>query len=202
MTARIGSTLLLLLALLALPFATTGVAQEDDEQLMTESELALKLVQVLGLSPMLPVNPSPAEAYQILLLNGVSPKDGWNSTNLVNFGNLARILVQSMGAEDDIEDTTSDKAYVDYLKSIGVEFGTIQDAIDQTSPIAQPLANEAIKVSTDPLKKDAFIRPIDEQQSGADLQVFRKVIPAVEIEQLFLAVPVVEPKRPDALTPN
>lgn len=169
---------------------------------MTEEELADMLVNVLGLAALLPPNPQLADVFGILLQNGIAPKDGWNSTNLVTVGNLARIMVQSMGQADKVENPDDDKSWVDYLKSIGVEFGTVDEAISQTETMTDPVALQAVEVSTDPLRKVPSIRPADEQQLGADLQSFRRLLSKEDVIRILSQPPQPEPPQPESATPS
>ncbi|HMO05462.1 MAG TPA: hypothetical protein PKC67_13280 [Kiritimatiellia bacterium] len=212
MKSRNGWIALVLFALVFSPLAArmqpAAMAQEEasaDQDLMTEAELASMLVNVLGMATMVPPNAQPADVYAILLQNGISPKDGWNPTNLVTIGNLARIMVQCLGDTDKIENPESDKSWVDYLKSIGVEFGTIEDAIAQIDTKDDVVALKAVEVSTDPLRKAALIRPVDEQQLGADLQFFNRTLSREDVLKLFPQpepVPPPAPPKPRPVTPN
>jgi hypothetical protein len=141
MSYRIGCVVLTVFTMSFSPLAThfqgVAMAQEEkqaDQDLMTEGQLADMLINVLGMATMLPPNAQPADQFAILLQNGIVPKDGWNPTNNVTIGNLARIMVQSLGDSDKVENPETDKSWVDYLKSIGVEFGTIEDALAQIDP--------------------------------------------------------------------
>lgn len=216
MTARLSALCGLLALVLALPapavFAQDDAAEEasmeeSSDQVMYEGELALILAEVLGLSPMLPANPSEAQVYAILLSNGVSPKDGWNSENPVSMATLARVLVQSMGREDEVENPDDDASWVDFLAGIGIEFGTITDALDQVEPLAQPVANSAVEVSTDPLNKSTYIRPTGEQQFGTDLLPIRQPLTREVVEEIVVTVVAAPPaaRRPSTrppMTPN
>ena len=216
MTARLSALCGLLALVLALPasvvFAQDEAVEEagseaSSEQVMYEGELALILVEVLGLSPMLPANPTEAQVYAILVANGVAPRDGWNSENPVNMATLARVLVQSMGREDEVENPDDDAAWVDFLAGIGIEFGTITDALLQGEPLAQPLANAAVEVSTDPLSKSSYIRPTGDQQFGTDLLPIRQPLTREVIEEIVEVVVAAPPaaRRPSSrppMTPN
>lgn len=193
---------------LATSFQGVAMAQEEaaaDQDLMTEGQLAEMLINVLGMATMVPPNAQPADIYAILLQNGITPKDGWNPTNNVTIGNLARIMVQCLGDADKIENPESDKSWVDYLKSIGVEFGTIEDAVAQIDTKNDVVALKAVEVSTDPLRKAALIRPVDEQQLGADLQFFNRTLSKEDVLKLFPQpepVPPPAPPKPRPVTPN
>lgn len=223
MTARLTALGGLMALLLAFPstavFAQTeaedtgtAVAEEGmEEQVMFEGELARLLVEVLGLAPMLPANPTDNDAFAILLANGVVPAAGWQAENPVTMATLARVLVQAMGRADEVENPEDDASWVDFLAGIGVEFGTVFDALAQAEPLAQPLAPAAIEVSTDPLESAGYIRQTGEQQLGADLQPIRQPIqrpisPEV-VEQVVTRVVSAPPaaRRPPSrppMTPN
>ncbi len=187
-------------------FQGAAYAEEAAAQdLMTEAELAEMLVNVLGMASLLPPNPQPVDIYAILLQNGVTPKDGWNPTNNVTIGNLARIMVQSLGQADKIENPENDKSWVDYLKSIGVEFGTVEEAVDQIGTKDEVIALKAVEVSTDPLRKAPTILPTDNQQLGADLQFFSRPLSKEDVIRLFPQpepVPPPAPPKPRPVTPN
>lgn len=212
MSYRIGCVALTVFTLSLSPLAThfqgVAMAQKDspaEQDLMTENQLANMLINVLGMASMLPPNSQPADQYAILLQNGIMPKDGWNPTNNVTIGNLARIMVQSLGDSDKIENPESDKSWVDYLKSIGVEFGTIEEAVAQIDPKSDIVALKAVEVSTDPLRKAALNRPTDEQQLGADLQFYNRVVSRADVLKVFPQpepVPPPAPPKPRPVTPN
>lgn len=206
MKYRVGMIAFTAMTMVFSPVAATvgGTAyanEASEDELMTEGQLAEMLVNVLGLAPMLPPNPQANDQIALLLQNGISPKDGWNPENLVTIGNLARIMVQAMGDTAKVENPESDASWVDYLKSIGVEFGTIEEAIDQMDPMGQPVGLQAVEVSTDPLRKVPFIRPADEQQLGADLQFFNRLISVAEVKAIFVQPPKPTPPQPPPVTP-
>lgn len=184
--------------------ATPAPEGAPEADYMTEEQLAEALVNVLGLASLLPPNPQLADKYGILLQNEILPRDGWNPENVVTVGNLARILVQAMGQQKNVENPEDDASWVDYLASMGIVIGTIEEALDAVPVINQPVAIRAVEVSTDPLRRIPFIRPADEQQLGADLQNFRRLISAAGIEELFqiITAPVTTPPSPPPVTPN
>ena len=210
MKYRAGWIVLTAFVLALSPMATVlngpaKAAEAAKDELMTEAQLAEMLVNVLGMASSLPPNPKPADQMAILLQNNIVPKNGWNPTNLVTIGTLARIMVQSIGDTEKIENPESDKSWVDYLKSIGVEFGTVEEAIEQIDPKQDIVALKAVEVSTDPLRKAPLINPADEQQLGSDLTFFTRAISRAEVEALFPQpepVPPPAPPKPRPVTPN
>jgi hypothetical protein len=212
MKYRVGWMMFAAVTLALSPMATslhgTAYAQEASEEMMNEAQLSELLVNVLGLATLLPPNPQHADRFAILMQNGIAPKDGWSADNLVTIGNLARILVQSMGDADKVENPESDRSWVDYLASIGIEFGTIEDAVDQIDPLGDPLHDLATWVSTDPLRKVRFIRATDDATLGADLQGNNRPLLFTEIPLKPVdVIPVVRapsrpsPSRPRPVTP-
>jgi len=173
-----------------------------EDNVMNEEQLANMLINVLGLAALLPPNPQQADVFGILLQNEIVPKNGWDATNLVTEATVARILVQSLGDADKVEKPDEDKSWVEYLKSIGIEFGSIEDAVDQANTLTDPVALQAVEVSTDPLRKVPSIRPADEQQLGADLQSFRRLLSAEDVANIFAQPEPPVPPRPEPATPN
>jgi hypothetical protein len=186
--------------------------QEQKTKLVTEGEFARWLVNVLGLTRTIPADPSEQDCFAILLQNSISPKAGWNSTNLVTMGTLARVVVQSLHKQGEVTNPAEDASWINYLKSIGIDFGTIGQAMAALGPIDPAYAGEAAVTTTDPLKKQAKIRPLDEQQFGADLQSLRSLPaplappttqPVIQpvIEQVFQQAPPAA-RRPRRMTPS
>lgn len=184
--------------------ASPDQAEAPEADFMTEDQLAEALVNVLGLATLLPPNPPMGDRLGILMQNGIMPRDGWNPDNVVTVGNLARILVQAMGQQQYVENPEDDASWVNYLASVGIVFGTIDEALDAVPVIDQPVALRAVEVSTDPLRRIPFIRPADEQQLGADLQNFRRLISASSIEDsLFILITSgITPPNLPPVTPN
>jgi hypothetical protein len=186
---------------------SSKAAADEKSQLVTEGEFAKWLVQVLGLSRLLPPTPTENECFQILLQNNISPRDGWDPDNVVTLGNLARIVVQAMGRQSEVEHPEKDESWIQYLKSVGIEFGTIGEAVENLGLLSTAYAPEAIVVNTDPLGKIARFRPIDEQQLGLD---FHGISRPPELQPVTPPPapprPVVRPPRPpdepDDLTPD
>lgn len=145
-----------------------GMMEEAQAGLVTEGELAQWLVRVLGLARFLPAAPTDLECFQILMQNGIVPKDGWQPDRPVTMGTLARVLVLSLGKQAEVENPESDESWIGYLKSEGIDFGTIGEAMENVRPLPQPVGPEAVVTKTDPLGKLARINPPDNQQGGAD----------------------------------
>lgn len=194
-------------ALLTVPmnaFAQSGEAAGDEQaKLVTEGELAQWLVRVLGLSRFLPAAPTDLECFQILMQNGISPKEGWSQERTVTMGNLARVIVLALNKQAEVENPQDDESWVGYLKSVGIDFGTIGEAVENLEPLPQPVGPEAIVTSTDPLGKLSRINPPDNQQIGADLSTLGRVVTRADLPQIEIIIqrPTRPPERP-RVTPN
>ena len=157
-------------------------APKAPAQLATEGQYGKWLVQVLGLSRFVPASPSAQECFAILMQNGVAPKNGWNATSVVSRATLARTVVQAMGQDSEIKNPAGDQKWIKYLESSGVLIPTLGAAVDSREPLDAPLGNEALVATTDPLDKVHKMRPVDEQQMGADLSDIRRVLAQLEDE--------------------
>ena len=136
----------------------------------TEGEFAQWLVGTLGLTRSLPASPSAQECFAVLLQNGITPKLGWNPTNTVTMGNLARIVVQSMRRQGEVQNPDLDASWIDFLAKAGINIRSITQALEILGPVDPAYVAQAAVVSTDPLRKQAHTRPPDENQFGTDLQ--------------------------------
>lgn len=178
--------------------ASTANKPEDQKaQPVTEAEFAKWLVNVLGLARGLPAGPSEAACFTSLLQNGITPKVGWNPTNIVTMGTLARVVVQSMRKQAEVKNPEDDNSWIQYLRSNNIELVSVGQALDSLGPIDPAYLTRAAVTSTDPLSKRAHIRPLDEQQLGTDLQPIR--LP--DILRVFSIIPGM-PKPPPPMTPS
>lgn len=157
-------------------------APKAPAQLATEAQYGKWLVQVLGLSRFVPASPSAQECFAVLLQNGITPKSGWNATSVVSRATLARTVVQAMGQQSEIKNPADDQEWIKYLEKIGVQIPTLGAAVDSLEPLDSPLGVEALASTTDPLDKVHKMRPVDEQQLGADLSDVRRVLAEVADE--------------------
>lgn len=188
----------------------SSVAAEEQDKLVNEGELAQWLVRVLGLSRFLPASPTDLDCFAILMQNNIMPKDGWKQDRDVTMGNLARVMVLALGKQGEVENPDNDESWVDYLKSAGIDFGTIGEAVDNLEPLPQPVGTEAIVVSTDPLGKLSRINPPDNQQLGADLSTLGHVTTRIrhrdlpKVEEIIHRPPTSGGKtpKPPPMTPT
>ena len=147
---------------------------------VAQGQLARLLVQAMGLSRFLPANPTAQQCFAILLDNSCSPAEGWNADEIVNKQDLARVIVQAMKKQGDIENPDDPKEWIDYLKGIGVPIDSIGETVYYVEPLAEPIAPNVIHASTDPLNKRHMQDPIDETQYGVDMQDIVRIISMIE----------------------
>jgi hypothetical protein len=170
---------------------STKVAKEERAKLVTDGELAQWLVRVLGLSRFLSAAPTDLECFQILMQNNIQPANGWQKDHTVTMGTLARVVVQGLGRQAEVNNPEDDASWINFLKEIGIDFGTIGEAVENLEPLPQPVGPEAVITSTDPLSKLQRINPPDNQQIGADLSTLGRIFTQVTV-----------PGRPPPMTPN
>jgi len=177
---------------------TSATAQEEaaTSAQVSQAELAQLLVNVTGLARFLPSPSTAQENFAALLANSISPADGWVADKVVTKADLARVTVQALGKADEIENPDDPNAWVKYLKENGIPIDTVGQAVDNVSPITEPVAGYvfAAGLTTDPLEKIQVFGEPDEKQFGTSIQGinpsgFAAVAPPVVVP------PVVAPPR-------
>lgn len=134
-------------------------AKPEAGQNVTYAQLAELLVKALGLLDSLPTAPSAQQMFDALTANGISPAEGWtlDSEAEVSTGDLARVLVQALGREDDVENPSDPKSWVKALKAMGVSLDSMSDAMSSVSNaevLPQAVVHYLGSTSTDPMLAD------------------------------------------------
>lgn len=177
-------------------------AQADQADEVTQGELALLLVNMLGLYRFLPAAPSEQEAIAVLLANCISPEDGWRPAQPVLLADLARLIVQSLDRSHEVAEPDNPQSWIDFLVSIDVPIDTIGLAVSQLEPIPEPVGGGhvfAAAVSADPIVRREVIGLPDEVERGADVappQSLQRPVTLPEIVDVIEAVPDVPPRPP------
>ena len=123
------------------------------------AQLAELLVKALGLADSLPPGASAQQMFDALTLNGISPAEGWtlDSEAEVSKGDLARVLVQALGHEGDVENPSDPKSWIQALKAMGVSLDSMSDAMSAVADaevLPQAVVHLLGATSTDPLLAD------------------------------------------------
>jgi len=146
-------------------------------------ELAQLMVQVLGLVRFLPAAPSDQQCFAILLDNAIAPCEGWLADKVVTKADLARVIVQALKKQGDIENPDDPKEWIDYLKSLGVPIDSVGEAVSYLEPLPEPVATHLASASVDPLVKRHRFNPVDESQYGVDMEFVVRVFSQFEFEE-------------------
>lgn len=147
---------------------------------VTQCELAQLLVQVLGLVRFLPAAPSCQQCFAMLMHNSIFPKDGWEAAKIVNKADLARVIVQALKMQNEIENPDDPKAWIDYLKGLGVPIDAVGETVSYVDPLAEPVAPNVMSPRVDPLLKRHRFDPVDDTQYGVDMEYVVRILTEFE----------------------
>ena len=154
-------------ALAAPAFAQEG-ADTPPEQTITHAQLARMLVEKLGLTRVLPANPSDFECIMVLAQNGIfpsptltptdeNPAPGWSldPEAKVTYADLAVILVRALGLTDKVEGDKADiQNWVNVLKNFQIPHESAAAGIGAVKPLDQVLtALPLFQLTPDPLNR-------------------------------------------------
>ncbi len=205
MKNKIGVALMIaaIAAASMLPQSQALAVENNDE--VRQGELALLLVNVLGLYRFLPAAPTEQEAISVLLANRIAPANGWEPDKPVVLADLAEVIVKALDRAHEVEDPDDPQSWIDYLTSVGIPIDTVGMALNNVEPIAEPIAGNVFisTASTDPLRRRAVFGQPDEAESGTDVAVLpsQRPIALPEIVDVVVAIPDVPP-RPRPVTPD
>jgi hypothetical protein len=161
---------------------------------VTHCELAQLLVQVLGLARFLPASPSCQQNVAMMMNNSISPKEGWRGDAVVTKADLARVIVQALKMQSEVQNPDDPKAWIEYLKSIGVPLDAVGETVSFVDPLAEPVAPNVMSPRVDPLQKKHTFNPVDDTQYGVDMQYVVRIL--TEFER------VAPEFRPPPVTPD
>lgn len=140
----------------------------------TQAEFALIFANKLGLSTGMSHPLTETEAINLLAELGITPFDGWNPDAPLTPGDLARMIVQSLGKVNEIEEGERDNpettAYMDYLKRV-YDVDIEGTDVSQTDFVGKSEDSSAAGQfsdanTTDPLKGRGEEGEIDELTAG------------------------------------
>lgn len=189
---------LLMIVLAGLMTASVAFAQGSPEkgQALTYSQLASLLVKALGLAEYLPAAPTVQQQFDILMQNGIAPAEGWtmDADAPVTKGDLARVLVQSLQSEDEVENPDDPQSWVDALSAMGINLSAASEALGSVDVLPEVVASNLGFTSTDPLVTD--IRPASHS--------IHEFVPPSTVETVLSQVESSNRRRsrPDTPTPH
>lgn len=174
----------------------------QQEETVTQAQLAELLADVMGLSRFLSVTPSNQEIFALLMENGVCPADGWKADEPVFPPTLARVVVQAMGRADEVENPDDPMSWMRFLQQEGVAIGSVAEAVAQIEPGKEVMGQTASAelISSDPLRKRVVYTEPDERDMGIDVgPIFPVTLPMiVQVIETVVIPPVALPSA----TPN
>jgi hypothetical protein len=149
---------MLMIVLAGLMTASVAFAQGTPTrgQALTYSQLADLLVKALGLAEYLPAGATVQQQFNILMQNGIAPAEGWtmDAETPVTKGDLARVLVQSLQSEDEVENPEDPQSWVDALSAMGINLSAASEALGSVDALPEVVASNLGFTSTDPLIAD------------------------------------------------
>lgn len=159
---------MLMIVLAGLMTASVALAQGVPEkgQALTYPQLANLLVKALGLAEYLPNGATVQQQFDILMQNGIAPAEGWtlDEDAAVTKGDLARVLVQSLQREDEVENPDDPQSWVDALSAMGISLSAASEALGSVDALPEVVASDLGFTTTDPLSSSirAESRPVNE----------------------------------------
>ncbi len=149
---------LLMIVLAGLMTASIALAQGVPEkgQALTYPQLANLLVKALGLVDSIPPGATTQQQFDILMQNGIAPAGGWTMDEeaAVTKGDLARVLIQALEREDEVENPDDPQSWVDALAAMGISLNAASEALGSVDVLPNIVAQNIGFYSTDPLLAD------------------------------------------------
>ena len=193
--------LLLAFGMSAVVFAQEGEGDQG-AQLINQGEMAQMLVKILGLYRYLPPDPTDAECFELLMVNKISPADGWDAKAPVMREDLARVIILAMGEESSVENPDDPNSWVETLQAMGVDIESVGQAVGQVPPQKDFKSTGFSPTATDPLKRQRFLGKPDERELQSDLNI--EVSVPLTFDEVKYVVQGLDPNdyKPTPATPN
>jgi hypothetical protein len=197
------AALLMLAGFLPSAFAQEGESEASTvapgKQIARQGEFAVLFANKLGLNAGITHPLTAAEAVNLLIEAGISPFGGWNLEKPLTSEDLARMIVQSLDALDEIDvaekDNPQTTAYTDYLKRVyDVDIQTLdpsdRDAVGRmVGKRNEPSAagQFADSNSSDPLRGRGEEGEIDELNARGKSSGVRTLVTTEEVDRVINA---------------
>lgn len=198
--------IVLMTALFAGGMLTHAPAQDVPDNGVTQGELAMILVNVLGLANDLPAGATEFDAIALLLARGIAPLDGWDAERPVMLADLAVVLVRALGGEDEVENPDDPQSWITAAQSLGIDLSSVTGAAGGGDPLTddQELPPQLV-VPPDPVDREDVGMPVEVAGGVQGAQYAGFWLP-VSLDDLIRIVrelprPAVPP-RPRPVTPD
>ncbi len=169
--------------------ATAGAAQKKEKSTaqkaqasgpVTHTQLADLLVKALGLVRYLPNAPTPQQTFDVLMQNGISPEAGWLMGAVVTKADLARVLMQAMHKEDQVENPNDPQSWIDALKAAGISLDRLSETIQSVETLPDGMGQDMPLQSTDPLVYNVYLTPGDRDQYSVPFAMVTRIFSEME----------------------
>ena len=168
--------------------ATVAMAQDKEKPAakaqasgpVTQDQLAELLVKALDLVRFLPAAPTTQQRFEVLMQNGISPEAGWLLDAVVTKADLARVLIQAMRKEDQVENPNDPQSWIDALKAAGISLDRLSEAIRSVESLPDGMGQDARLQSTDPLVYNVTFTPGGTVQYSVDLALVTRIFTELE----------------------
>ena len=164
----------------AAPAKEKAVAKAQPSGPVTHVQLAELLIKALGLVRYLPVAPSAQQTFDLLMQNGISPQAGWLLDAVVTKADLARVLVQALNLQDQVENPNDPQSWIDTLKAAGISLDRLSEAIRSVEALPDGMGQDVRLQSTDPLVYDKNFTPGDREQYSVPLAMATRIFTELE----------------------
>lgn len=181
--------LILVSSMLSLVLLGTAVdAEAQNNNQVTQGELALMLINMMALHDEMDVPESEVEAVRVLLLYGISPAAGWDLDRPVVLADLAVVLVKALGAQGEVDDANDPAQCIAYLEGLGVPMDTVSGAV----LVVPPRGDSAVGGTS--------LR-VTREDGMPDTDGLNTALSIAEIRQIIIIIPD-PPPRPRPVTPD
>ena len=147
---------------------------------VTHAQLADLLVKALGLARFLPSAPSAQQTFDVLMQNGISPEAGWLLDAVVTKADLARVLIQAMHKENQVENPNDPQSWIDALKAAGISLDRLSETIQSVETLPEGMGQDVKLQSTDPLVYNVRFTPGGTDQYTVNLAMVTRVFSEME----------------------
>lgn len=162
----------------------------------TQGEAALLLARKLGFFVGTARPMDQQNAIKVLLENGIRPFNGWSPNDPLTAGDLSRLLVQSLGREDEIPEAERDNvettAYQDLLeREYGMDLNQIIASVRQIPSSKDPKGTGPMdeSASSDPLESRSGEGDVDELGGASPVNLGTPVNESIVLAALSATAP-------------